>query len=485
MKTLKDNFIKKIGLSNPSNLKQNYFSFLESKETIRLSDDLPDIKKPVSVIVEHEILSKKTINSLQGLSSEGNYYTGKKIIIYLKLKQKILYTTENDTLHLIVNEFIDSISIVIPTTIKGSNPQKLIDYKYIESDVHIKDITLSKIDNRSIYCNIYLFATISSLPCHEITYSIYENDILKWFLCNDFGKNKKLIASYFADIYNKPKWSPQGNKIAFIFYDENIEAYTLNIYDLSTNEIKNITKLKKFNKISSFCWSQDGSSIIFSGINYKNNELFNINLSNFNIQQLTFGKSNVRSSLPLVSPNNKYIGFLQSIHKTSNLFLMDPDGKNIKKLTSAKTIKCFDWSNDSNNILYVSNNRDEKDTLYILDINSLQKRKYDLPNDINKIRKAKYSPNNKFFTFVGSNYFTDNLYLYNFNDNSCINLTKNFDFVHICDLDWEVGSSSIFYSCNYYNYYNIYCISLENFKITNVTNTTSSNIFLNYRPKII
>lgn len=485
MRHFEVDFIKKIGLSTPLNMNQKYFSFFESKEIIKITNEYPMINNLVSIIIEHEIVSKKAINTIHGCSSEGNYYTGKKIVIHLKLKQKILYTTKNNSLHLLTNEFYDSVSIVIPTTIKGTDPQELIDYELIKPEIYISEIILKKINDYSILSNIYILANISLLPCHEIVYSTINNNICNLFLCHDNGKNKKLISSFYSNVNIKPKWDPTGNKIAFFVFNEYQNSFTLNIYDMYTRKTQKITKLKKFTKLSNFCWTRDSKSIIFSGIKYKNNELFLINLTTLDVKQLTFGKNNINRNNPLISPNNKHLGFLQSIHRTSNLFLMDLNIMNIKKITSSKSIKSFDWSSNSNNILYVSNNRDERDNLFIVDINSLVKKKYEIPNEIIKIKKAKYSPNNSYFAFIGSNYITDDIYLYDFKRNKCANLTNNFNYVGIVDLEWEIDSLFIYYSIRDYNYYNLYCISLENYKIFNITNTQSSEILLNYRPKII
>lgn len=487
MKSPDINSIKKIGISQPDNKIQNYFSYFNSEDILKLPDELPNIKKIISIVVEPEVISKKAINTIKGYSSEGNYFTGKKIIVYLKLKQKILYVTnsENETIHLFINEYFDSVSIVIPPTINGSNPQKLIDYEYIKAAIYIQDIVLYKINERSIFCNIYILANVFPVSCYEIVYSITENDICSLYLCHDLGRYKKLITFINSNKNTKPKWNPNGNKIAFLVNKKAKKKYMLKVYDLKNNKINEITNLNDFSSITSFCWTADDNKIIISGINNKRKELYSINLITLDIKQLTSEKCNIKSYKPLVSPSNKQIAFLQSIYNITNLCIMDIDGMNIKKLASANSIKSFDWSNDSKNIVYIVNKIEEKDQLKVLNLPSFKNYIYNTPNEIVNIRKIKYSPDNKYLAFIGSRLTTDNIYIYSFNENKYNNLTNNVTNIHISDFDWKIDSSFIYYSSNDYQYYNIFCISLDSFNILNITNTTSSNILLNYRPKII
>ena len=84
-----NHLIKKIGINPCSKEKSKYFSLKSFEEVITLSEDMPDIKEIVSVMIEPEIISQRVIDSIKGMSAEGKYLSGKKIVVHVKLKQKI------------------------------------------------------------------------------------------------------------------------------------------------------------------------------------------------------------------------------------------------------------------------------------------------------------------------------------------------------------------------------------------------------------
>jgi len=102
-------------------------------------------------------------------------------------------------------------------------------------------------------------------------------------------------------------------------------------------------------------WTSDSQSIIFVGLQY---ELYEVNLDDTTISRLTYlsqSSSGIHNSHPSVSPDGTLIAFASQPRNGSvNIWLVNADGSNPRKLTSEGTLDRFYWSPDSQRIVYVS-----------------------------------------------------------------------------------------------------------------------------------
>jgi Tol biopolymer transport system component len=142
---------------------------------------------------------------------------------------------------------------------------------------------------------------------------------------------KEGFANYF------PKFSPDGNKIAYMTNRGFDFALTrLVVYDINTKKTEELEILA-----SNFDWSPDGKKIIYSARNIppaldgiSKYDLFVYDLAKKESKKLTNEK---RAYSPSYSPDGTKIVYLVNSDGTMNLEISDSEGKNVKKLTQFKS----------------------------------------------------------------------------------------------------------------------------------------------------
>ncbi|MCT4508391.1 MAG: hypothetical protein N4A48_06450 [Tepidibacter sp.] len=469
--------------------KRDFFSLVSSQETINLAENMPDIKEFISIIIEPNIIHSKIINTISGISDEGQHLYGKKMVLHIKLKQKLLYLsdTQDYSIHTIENEYLQSTYIVIPPSIEGSSIEDLLKFNYLKNNIKIQDFTIKLINNRCIYKNVFLYIHTHFIPSYELIYSLHnkstESNIFISY--SDCSKDKKIV-SYNNSKNIRPTWSPNGDKIAFLSNKENNNLkYMLYIHYIKDSIIRKLITPDEIPSITSFCWTTDGQNLIFSGSYRNQKNLFYIDINTSKCKQLTFGSNTIKNYKPKVCPTEKKVAFLQSISGISNLCIMNIGKMNINKITSSGYIKDFNWSKDGNFISYIYGKSDICDKIYTLNLINFETKLLKIPKQIIKIKNIQYSNCNNFIAFIGSDLITDNIYIYNIPKDCFVNLTNNIFNIKINDFIWKIDSSSIYYSAKEFKYFNICSISLSDYSKYTLTNTTACDIELNYRPKIV
>lgn len=464
---------------------KEFFTQICSMENVELPSNLPDIEQVVSSVVEPEVISIKAINTMKGLSYEGQYLSGKKVVIELKLKEKILYVAENasQSVHIIENVSFQSVYVVIPCLIEGTDPEFLIKHKYLKTDISIEDIFIKQLGKRKIFRNVCLLVKLFLIPTYEVCYSFHKNCMCSdIFIMHENGSNKVQITFNKKSKSKKPLWSPHGRSIAFLSNCEG--SNMLYTYCLKTCTSRRITNPNTFKSISSFCWSADGVNLIFSAHTRDSKEIFITDINKFQLNELTRGNGVLKSHNPKCSPDGSKIAFLRSFSGMTNLWVMNNDGMECKKLTSCGGTKCFDWSKDSKSITYISSKDGKPDEVCILDMSDFNSRILVDSSAAVKKRKIQFSPDGNNIAFISSNSGTEDIWVYDLNKDCVKNITNNPCNIKISDFIWNSDSSKIYYSANDLFYFNIYSVYLKNYIKWQLTSTMSSNIEINYRPRI-
>lgn len=111
-----------------------------------------------SVDVEDYVLKNEEV----GLSTEGKYMSGKKIIATVRLKGKLSYNTNNinSEVRVLFFDLIKNIPVVIPETFKDEYTSDLIRAKRFSVKVYMEDLYCRKIDERRIHILSMLFVDV-------------------------------------------------------------------------------------------------------------------------------------------------------------------------------------------------------------------------------------------------------------------------------------------------------------------------------------
>ncbi len=130
-----------------------------------------------------------------------------------------------------------------------------------------------------------------------------------------------------------PAWSPDGKRIAFVT-STGIWEHQIFVMNADGSEVKPVTEAEG-NSLAPE-WSSDGSRILFSRDQGRAEDkgIFEMNPDGSNVRQLTSGYS---ASAPTRSPDATRIAFLGG----QSLFVMNADGSDARALTSD-----VDWDGD-------------------------------------------------------------------------------------------------------------------------------------------
>lgn len=136
-----------------------------------------------------------------------------------------------------------------------------------------------------------------------------------------------------------PRFSPDGKECTFFAFKEKIVnkrriPLTAKIYryNFATKNAKVVSKLKGMTYAPRY--SPDGNSLIFSLSKRGNSWIHTIDLSTGRVTQLTHGP--YIDTSPCYSPDGKYIVFNSDRSLTQQLYIMNADGSEIRRLIDLK-----------------------------------------------------------------------------------------------------------------------------------------------------
>ncbi len=244
----------------------------------------------------------------------------------------------------------------------------------VDSDGKNLHILTNKFNSSYLYYSDFQW----SQNDNKIIFSLRDNKYRFMVMSSDIKGNITNLSKNINISYNKPKISPNSTKISFISL-EGLSAKD-GLF-LMNNDGSNIVKIVKDIKVLNSCWSPDSSKIIIQtflpndklglDVYYLKNKKLIKNISN----KITEG---VTDSM-LWSPDSKKIAFydMSPTNFKTNLYVINIENKKIIKVSKALGILSFDWSPDSKKLVFNSSPKslDSLSDLYIVDYdgNNLKK----------------------------------------------------------------------------------------------------------------
>lgn len=150
-----------------------YFTELAIPETVTIPPQKPDIEQLISVMVDAKVISIKIVTTPVSTSEEGQILTGKKLILEIKLKQKITYVADEPTQSVHAAHFekvVSSVFVIVPPVIppppatNGVAIETLLKQKKLVVTPYIEDIYGALRDKRTIFKNITLLVDVTVSP---------------------------------------------------------------------------------------------------------------------------------------------------------------------------------------------------------------------------------------------------------------------------------------------------------------------------------
>lgn len=183
------------------------------------------------------------------------------------------------------------------------------------------------------------------------------------YTVNRDGTNQYRLTQNNADEF-EPKWSPDGQQIAFISdRDGHDEIYVMKP---DRSDQRSLTFNDIDNQLTD--WPPDSHFLLFIRYITGKSTIYTLNTATGEQNNLT--KNNANNYFPVWSPDGQKIAFVSDQTSDIEIYVMNPDGSSQYQLmNSPVSTYSPQWSPDSQSIAFISANDNE---LYIVSIDGTQ-----------------------------------------------------------------------------------------------------------------
>jgi len=166
-----------------------------------------------------------------------------------------------------------------------------------------------------------------------------------WILDMNTGEQRRL--GKFEGMNFAPRWSPDGEKIAFSLVGNYGES-NLYEYDIATKKMRQLTKTRDINTSPSY--SPDGQKMAYNSNESGSQQLHVMDLKTLKSQRISYGDG--RYATPAWSPDGKYIAFTKIADDTFFIGVMSPEGKRERILAGGWYMESPSWAPNSRRLIY-------------------------------------------------------------------------------------------------------------------------------------
>lgn len=169
MNSCKYSSVQGIGVTPFEELPENpiYFTEVAIPETVVIPDAKPDIEDLVSLAIDAEVLSERLIKTAVGTSNEGQNLEGYKLIVEVKLRQKLKYVADEETQSVHAAHFekvVSSVFVVLPAEVDIDGTifpiEQLFQQKRLAVTPYVEDIYAIQRDARTVFKNITVLLNV-------------------------------------------------------------------------------------------------------------------------------------------------------------------------------------------------------------------------------------------------------------------------------------------------------------------------------------
>lgn len=155
--------VEYIGIADTFPTNPKYFTEITLPETLQIPCQKPEIEQLLSIIAAAEVVSTRLVETEKAISDEGQNLSGCKLVIELKLHEKVKYVANEPTQSVHVAEYesqFKSVFVVIPCEINGTKACELIRKNKVNVNAYIEDIYAEMTGPKSIFKNITVLVDV-------------------------------------------------------------------------------------------------------------------------------------------------------------------------------------------------------------------------------------------------------------------------------------------------------------------------------------
>ena len=235
---------------------------------------------------------------------------------------------------------------------------------------------------------------VPGVASSEMVFSGKKGRAKEIYISDYDGGNLKQI-THHNSISIKPKFSPNGSKIAYMSYKDRYPF--IYIYDRNSGQSVPFSTHVGLN--SAPTWAPDGNTLALCLSKDGNTEIYSKNIDGTGVRRLTRDRGSDTS--PVFSPNGRTIAFVSDRSGRPNIYTMNTDGSSVKRL-SYQGGSAYDpaWSPDGRMIAYVVEKDGEGFELYVMNSDGSGSRPYTSSRGYNE--SPSWAPDSRHVIFASS-----------------------------------------------------------------------------------
>lgn len=144
----------------PQNSK--YFKEEEVSEILCIPPQKPDMENILSVVISPVVENIRIVDTEVGKSNEGQVLTGKKLVVELRIKEKMTYVADESTqsVHATHYENIKSFFVIVPNELNGHDICELVRGNRVTVTPFIEAVNTRMLDKRTIFKCLLIFIDV-------------------------------------------------------------------------------------------------------------------------------------------------------------------------------------------------------------------------------------------------------------------------------------------------------------------------------------
>ncbi len=169
-------------------------------------------------------------------------------------------------------------------------------------------------------------------------------------------------------------------------------------------------------------WSPDGNQIVFDSNRDGLQEIYIMNVDGSNVRRLTHTQT--VKYLPSISPDGKRIVFMSYSDKEEAIYVMNIDGSGLQNVTNDKSRNGDPaWSHDSRQIVFHSDRDEDKSEIYVMDRDGSHVKR--LTHNKNTDYVPRWSPDGSLISFNTTRDGNREIYVMNPDGSNQRNVTRD------------------------------------------------------------